>query len=326
MQLKTPKFWYKKTFIAYLLLPLSAIYFLLSILRKLTRKPIKLARNTIIIGNATVGGGGKTPITLYLANLLEQQGHKICILTKGYKGKEKGPYLVQKNDLALNVGDEALLFSKEFSCLLAKKRKSAAKKIQELSPDILLLDDGYQDPNITSNCYILIIDNNFLFGNQLIFPAGPLREGVSKALKKADLVIVIKQNEHEELNKKLIPLLKSKPIFIASPRSEKEKENTSYIAFSGLALNSKFFNMLKQNGYKISKTIEYPDHYLYKKIDIEKLILKAQQENLQLITTEKDIVKIPQEFHHKIRVYPYKLLINEPELLNNEISKILQRS
>ena len=325
MQIKTPKFWYNASLFSYFLLPIAMFYYFSSVMRKIFTKEIRIAKRTIIIGNLTVGGGGKTPATLALAKLLTAKKHKICVLSRGYLGREKGPYWVKKDDNADNVGDEAMLIAKEYPCLVSENKRAATKFLDDFAADMVLLDDGYQNPTFIKDYTILIVDNHFAFGNNLIFPAGPLRMPVKQGVGEADMVIIIKKNKEEKIHPQLSDILvvTKKKCFSAYPIIKKVSQKQKYLAFCGLAINEKFFISLANAGYDVAKKIDYYYYYKYAESDIVELIRLAKENNLRLITTAKDAVKIPDSYLTQIEILHYKLKISEEEeLLNDIITKI----
>jgi len=324
MNFTQPNFWRKTKLLdplAILLLPFSVLYFSLSLLRKLLAKPVKLPVLTITVGNVTVGGAGKTPTAIKLMQLIEALNFSACFLTKGYKGELEGPEFISKNAKVKETGDEAKLLRKHAEVLVSKKRQRAGEKLAGNKYEVAILDDGFQNPNIIHDLKILVIDSNYLFGNGLLMPAGPLRQSKRSALKEAQLILLIGGSE---LPKELLPY--ADKVFTASYRVKGSYDpKLKYMAFSGLANNRKFFDFLKEQGLNIVEQAEFPDHYNYRKDDIVKLKKNAGTNGLTLITTSKDHVKLPQKYLEEIVEFKIELVINNQsqflKLLKSHVKK-----
>ena len=296
--IKNPKFWYKKDIvsklISYFLSPISLIWILLSLIKKFFSKPYKTKLKVICIGNLTIGGTGKTPFAISTFNWLKELGYNPVFLTRGYSGKENGPTEVKTFHTHFNVGDEALLLSKVGTTIVAKNRSVGARFIEKHKNnfDIIIMDDGLQNHQLYKDLNILLVDRESFFGNEYCLPAGPLRETVRHGIKKINAIILTGNYENEiDINNKFI---KKVPIFNSKiiPDNSIQNKNQKYLAFCGLSNSSKFYKTLEKNKFHIAKTKSFPDHYKYNDIDIINLKKEAQNQDLKLITTEKDYVKI----------------------------------
>lgn len=272
--MKTPWWFLHKTLLAFLLLPVSWLYYLITRLVYICRKfnAYKSRRPIICIGNILAGGVGKTPIVREIATFLDAP-----IIMRGYK----------KTSKTGNVGDEATMMARDGLQVHVGNRKSNLillnKQLSETGP--IVMDDGFQNSGIKKDISILVFDDSIGYGNGFLLPAGPLREP-KRAIKKANAVIVIKSNKPRKKFK--IPY--DVPTFYAetktfSPYSENEK----LFAFAGIGYPKKFFNALKNVVGKKA----FPDHYQYTDKDLEQLIEKAKNKKAKLITTEKDWVRLP---------------------------------
>lgn len=324
--MKTPSFWYKDSIISLFLLPITAIYVLIFSLRKIFSKAELIRNNSIIIGNGNIGGGGKTPFIFALAELLGEDN--ITILSRGYKALEKGPLIVKASDDPKEVGDEPLMYAQKYPIIISKNRLKAKNLIEELNNKFLLLDDGLQNPKIKSNLKILLIDNQIAFGNNYVFPSGPNRFFINYNIRNADIVIIIKRTQNETLNPEILHRVNkfSKKYFSAYGKIAKADSTLKYLAFSGLAVNKKFFSSLRHANYQIVKKMEFPDHYYYKESDLRKIVKIAEDNQLEIITTLKDYIKLPNEFKRKIKFIDYKIVINNEEELIREINENLERN
>lgn len=317
MKLIIPGFWYKKHIISYLLLPVSWLYKGLFALRRYFVQETVFNKLTITIGNVTVGGGGKTPTAIAVAELLKLAGIKSGFLTRGYLGRITAPVIVDSNHDARQVGDEALLLAKHATTIISKKRFLAQKLINQTKLDCVIMDDGLQNFTVKQHIKILVIDSDFLFGNGFLIPAGPLRENWQTAIKRVDYIIyigdkdkIMKLNFYQEYSDKS---------FFAKYVVDcdvKQKTKKQWLAFAGLANNKKFFNSLTEYGYPIKQIKEFPDHHCYSDKDILRLLESAKRDKLCLITTSKDMVKIAGKYRKNITEFKIKLaLAQEDEFL-----------
>lgn len=289
----TQYIWYSKSkfsyFVVCIFFPLSIIYYLLFSLKKIQSNEKSFQTKIVCIGNCSVGGDGKTSTVLSLINLYKSRNIKIAVLLKGYKGKIKAPTQVNKVDhSAVDVGDEALLYVEHASTFISHDRlKGINFIIAKLSPDVILIDDGLQDFRIKKNKSILVINGKRGFGNGLLLPIGPLRQWPSSAMKLADIIIIIEDDNDNNLdtykNK-----FKNKLFLKAEITCEKNQIDKNYFAFSGIGNNPSFINTLDANNYNLTKVKSFPDHYYYTDNDIKNIKKYANDNDLEIITTEKD--------------------------------------
>lgn len=311
MRIKAPKFWSSKnSLISWALLPFSCFYSLF------IRKPhigVEVAAKVISIGNLTIGGAGKTPLAMKIADILisathhfpEKQMPRIAFISRGYGRKSKQAVKVTSHD-PKEFSDEPLLLAKIAPTYLAKNRLDAAKMAIEQGAELLILDDAYQNFAIKKDVNILVIDGEYGFGNGRLFPAGPLREYPKKALKRADIVVMIGGNPQIQM----LRSLSNCPFFYANITSNKILDKPRYLAFAGIARPEKFFMQLKKMGANIVEEIAFPDHHFYNKQEIEDIIKKALELQAVPITTEKDMTKINRD---DIEILPIELVFEEEE-------------
>lgn len=186
-----PKFWHTKNIIAYLLLPLSWLYLFASYLRKIIARPIIFPCKVICVGNISIGGTGKTQIVIFLAKMLKAINIDFIIITKGYGSKLQTALLVEPHHTVLDVGDEAVMLLKYGQVIASKKIQYILPFIQRIKPKVIIVDDAMQNPNFYKDIVILSVDADRLFGNELLIPAGPLREYPKQAIEKTDIVILV---------------------------------------------------------------------------------------------------------------------------------------
>lgn len=317
-----PFFWKKLSLINFLLLPLSFIYYFFYFFFNKLKKEIKINIPVICVGNLVLGGAGKTPFSIKLRKLLNKDFSKIFILTRGYKGKKKGPLIVNQNMNYNDVGDESLVHSSYGLTCMSKNKVKGAKFCIKNEADLIILDDGFQSKNIIKDFSILILDPDFGIKNKYLLPAGPLRQPFKEAIKKCDAVLIL----DDDSKKKKYDFIKSKNIFFGLKKmSVKNLKNKNVLAFSGLGNNSNFFEGLEKINIKVEEIISFPDHHRYTSEDVQKIIKKAEKKNLSVVCTKKDYVKIPNKFKKKISSVDLDISINNSKKLHNLIIEKLKQ-
>ncbi len=305
MQLIKPKFWDKnKGLLAVLLLPITFLYILFISARKKLVKPQEFKIPILCIGNIYMGGTGKTPVSIFLAKKLSNLGVKAAIIRKYYK----------------NHRDEHILTKEKYNYFfLDKKRSSAIKKIEGSNFDLGILDDGFQDYTIKKDFNIICFNERQFIGNGLVFPSGPLRENLY-ALKRANVVII---NGVKDINleKKLLQIKKGLEIYYSNyiPKNLEEFKDKDLLAFAGIGNPDNFFNLLSKYGLKVKKKLYFPDHYNFSKEELRTIIDDAYEKKLQIITTEKDYVRIKSFKFKEIKYLKIELIIKEEEKLIKKI-------
>ena len=294
MMLRTPPFWYQSPgLISQCLSPASVLY---DQARKLYSSRIETHEvdiPVICVGNLIAGGSGKTPVVQSLYRFIK--GYKIAehpvILSRGYGGdKLSAPLLVTEDEIPpSNIGDEARMLSRNAPVIIFPDRYYSALYAQDCRFDMIILDDGFQNPGLAKDLSLLVIDGEKGFGNGKLLPAGPLREPVDDGLSRADACIIM--GEDKLGIRDLIP----DGVHCFSARVGTDfapKRNQEYIAFCGLAHPDKFKTTLEKQNVPLVDFISYPDHYAYSAADVAKLISRAQQTGARLITTEKDAARL----------------------------------
>ncbi|BAP58502.1 tetraacyldisaccharide 4'-kinase [Candidatus Tachikawaea gelatinosa] len=242
----------------------------------------------IIIGNLTVGGNGKTPLVIWLTNILKKKFF-VAVISRGYSGKSKNyPILVNNNTSYQEVGDEPILIFKKTSVpvAVAPKRSDAVKLIlKKHNVDLIISDDGLQHYALARDFEILMINNDIhRFENRSFLPLELMREGTQR-LRSVDVVII---NQGVPKKKELCMRVKTKfAINIIDESKVFPKQLNKIVAISGIANPDRFFSILKKNGVIPIKKIIFPDHYFFLKKELYKMIKNDES----LIMTEKDAIK-----------------------------------
>ena len=316
MILRAPKFWKKKSYLSFIFLFFSFIYIFIYRIYLLINKEHEIGIPVICVGNAIIGGSGKTPTVIKLREILKKKYKNIFVLTKGYRGNNKGPLLVNLKSNFRSVGDESLIHAIHGKTCVSKNRVKGAYFCKKYKSDLIIMDDGLQSKNIKKNLRFLVIDYDYGFGNNKVFPAGPLREPSKDSIEKAHAVIIIGKKRKKKF-------IINKPIFYANKRIYVKKNlKENIFAFSGLGNNENFFNAVKEK-FNLKNFKSFPDHHVYKKSEIEQIISISQKKNLSILCTLKDYLKIPKEYKDQINFADLEIKFEkEKELFNFVTSKI----
>ncbi len=281
-----------------LLLPLSAIFALLSLLRRISyklglSKVGKLSKPVVVVGNIGVGGNGKTPVVIYLVKVTRSLGLSPGVISRGYGGQAPHyPYLVTSSSTSIEAGDEPVLIQQRCQVPVAvgSDRMASAQLLIEQGCDIIISDDGLQHYRLPRSLELIIVDGKRLFGNGLLLPAGPLREGKWR-LPKSDLVIyngeVSNKRKHAGLQMKLVAselcnLQTGKRIKL----SDFVVQYPSANAIAGIGAPQRFFDTLEKHSVVLEKQQDFVDHHSFVLADFS-----AFDDNIPLLMTEKDAVK-----------------------------------
>ena len=306
MRIYKPKFWDQKiSLVSLILLPFTILVKLIILLRKRLIKGEKFNIPVICIGNIYLGGTGKTPTAILIANELVKIGKKPSIVRKYYSDQE----------------DEYNLIKKHYKSLFVNlKRSTAILDAENKSYDSVILDDGFQDYKIKKDLNIICFNQNQLIGNGMVIPSGPLRESLD-ALKDAQ-VVIINGSKSLEFEQKILRYNKNLNIFYSNyyPVNLNEFKKKKLLAVAGIANPKNFFDLLLKEGLEIEKKMIFPDHYQFKKSEMENILKYAEERNLQIVMTEKDYFKIKKFNHNEIKYLKIILKIDNCEKLIKLIS------
>lgn len=310
--MKTPKYFQNQNALSKLLSPIGAIYAAITALRLKTTKPYQSCLPVVCIGNILAGGVGKTPVSIAIAKLLIKSGKNPFFISRGYGGNLSGVKVDLKTHTARDVGDEPLILARTAPTVVCKDRAKAAKIAEENGADILIMDDGFQNPTLKKDVSFLVFSGETGIGNGKILPAGPLRESLKSGLKRADGVFLVEKDKTNLLEKI------DKPCFEVYIKEEKPQSIAlKVLAFAGIGYPIKFYNSLMKCGLTIAKTYDFGDHHFYARAELEALMNEAHQKDLALFTTMKDFVKIPTDLQPHFNVLNINAEIkNEKALLD----------
>ena len=304
-----PKFWDKKqiSLFSILLFPIALLVKLFSFFKRYLTKTDQCSIPIICVGNIYLGGTGKTPMCIEIFSILKNLNMKPVFVRKKYE----------------YFRDEVALQKKVGPTYQNKKRINAIKEAIQNDANIAILDDGFQDFSINKNLSILCFNEKQWIGNGLVIPSGPLREELS-ALKRADCVI-INGEKNIDIESKIFSKNKEIKIFYTKHKGQNidEFKNKKVTAFAGIGNPVNFFNLLKDNNINTVEEIKFPDHYNYSEKELENLISKAKEYNAILLTTEKDYLRIDENYKKNINCLKIVVEIENRNQFIDEIKKVI---
>ncbi|MCH8808648.1 MAG: tetraacyldisaccharide 4'-kinase [Proteobacteria bacterium] len=327
--MRAPDFWADDGALATLLAPLGTGYDLAGRLRRALAHPASVGIPVVCVGNLVAGGAGKTPVAIALIEALGARGCKVQCLTRGYGGRVSGPHRVDPaRDTAARVGDEALLLARAAPTWVARDRAAGARAAATAGAEVIVMDDGFQNPSLAKDLSLVVIDGAYGFGNGRVMPAGPLRETVPGGLARAEAVVVLGP-ERRDLGARLDARPDGGPALLTArlaPRPGSERlAGRMVLAFAGIGRPEKFFATLADLGAKVVETRAFPDHHAYAPAEIESLRARAAALDACAVTTEKDAVRLSSELREGIEVLAVAVEWREPEALDALLDRVCAR-
>ncbi len=317
--MRPPEFWDRPDSLAARLLSPLGFVTATATARRLSRPGFRAPVPVICCGNAGVGGAGKTMLALELARRLRTT-RRVHVLLRGYGGSAPGPRRVREGDDAALVGDEALLLAEVAPTWIGADRAGSARGAVADGAEILILDDGLQNPTLAKDLSLLVIDGGRGFGNGRLLPAGPLRETVAAAASRCQAAILIGDDRTGALPR-LPPRL---PVLRARIMPESDLlalRDRRVLAFAGIGRPGKFFATLEEAGAQLAATVEFADHHCYRQAEIERLLERAARLRATPVTTAKDAVRLPAALRAHVEVGRVGLVWESPA----EIDALLRR-
>lgn len=310
--MQAPGFWYQPPGLkAKLLRPLGALYAAGTARRIKQGDPTKLDVPVISVGNINVGGTGKTPTVVALIERLAAQGKTAHVITRGHGGALAGPVRVEERlHAADQVGDEPLLLAAFGPTWVSRDRARGARLAVEAGADVILLDDAHQNPGLHKDVSIVVADAARGFGNRMVLPAGPLREPVEQGLTRADLLLTIGPPKAQDRFLGLNMLPDSLPHMQGALRplaTGMDWDGMRVLAFAGIGMPDKFFATLRALGAQVVKAEPLDDHQSLSDALLTRLANEASSLGAQLVTTEKDAVRLPASFKSSVLTVPVRL-------------------
>jgi len=316
-----PDFWRNDNGLSELLLPLAFVWSAVTRIRMGLGTPWRAPVPVICVGNLVVGGAGKTPLAIALARHLIAAGRSPHFLSRGYGGRQRGPVQVdlQRHDAAA-VGDEPLLLAAVAPTWVARNRREGARRACAAGADVIVMDDGFQNPSLAKDIAVLAVDGGYGFGNHRVMPAGPLRERLPGGLARADAAVVIGTDATGALSgiQQYCPVHKA----YLAPLPDDAIAGSRVFAFAGIGRPEKFYATLRQIGCTVVATKDFPDHHPYTPEQIMKLCEDAAALDAVPVTTEKDFVRLPDEARSMVRALKVELGWADPASPGRILNKI----
>lgn len=313
--------WADDGVLARALSPLSALVTAMTA-RRVRRPGWRAPVPVVCCGNVTIGGAGKTTLVLDLAARLTQRGTRVHILLRGYGGSARGVHRVAPDDPVGMVGDEALLLAAAAPTWIGGDRAASGRAAVAAGAQLLLMDDGLQNPTLVKTCSVMVIDGRTGFGNGRVLPAGPLREPVAAAAARVQAAVLIGPDD-TGATRRLPPALPVLGAKLVQDDAVRALAGRRVLAFAGIALPDKFFAPLRQAGANLVGARGFPDHHPYSARDLAGLQRDAAALDAVLVTTPKDAVRLPDEIRSVVTIIGVGLQWDDPGQIDRMLDALL---
>jgi tetraacyldisaccharide 4'-kinase len=294
--MREPAFWHRQSsWVSLLLTPFGALYGLVASWR-LQRDGFDAGIPVLCVGNYHVGGAGKTPTVLALAKLLRDLGETPVVLSRGYRGRLRGPVKVDPaRHAADDVGDEPLMMARMVPVVVARDRVEGVALARSQGATVILMDDGFQNPAISKDASLIVIDGARGLGNGRVLPAGPLRAPLSPQLERTDALIVVGEGNAADAVAAAVTAMEI-PVLSAFLKPQDTSVallgGKRVLAFAGIGDPGRFFRTLRAAGIDVVRERAFDDHHPFSQSEIEALVAEAKRDALTLVTTEKDLARL----------------------------------
>lgn len=335
MPVREPGWWYSEAsgWAAPTLGPIARVWGWAATRRIARATPYVSTLPVICVGNFTVGGTGKTPLSMLLAERLAAKGERPVFLTRGYGGRVRGPHVVKvPPDTSIDVGDEPLLLMRHAPVIVSRDRVAGARlakqRVASGEATVVVMDDGLQNPGLAKDLSVAIVDGVRGLGNGRVIPAGPLRAPLDVQFTLADAIVVITPPGVEAARTRAVaedmrrrftgPVLEA---WVEPVVGDLDLRGRKVVALAGIANPSRFYNLLELLGAEIVERVEFRDHHAFREADAARVLELARSRGAQILTTEKDRVRLLgsggllAELHARSVAVPIRMQFNERDEL-----------
>ena len=323
VMIRPPAFWAAPAgFRAAMLHPLGALYAAGTAWRLARGPHARLGVPVVCVGNLNVGGTGKTPLVIALATRLRARGVNVHVVSRGYGGTLAGPVRVDARcHRAAQVGDEPLLIEPVAPVWTARRRGAGARAALEAGASMVLLDDGFQNPELAKDLSIVVVDAHDGFQNGRVIPAGPLREPVRKGLARADFVVSLgRPKDRRVVHTFGVPCLTGA---LEPVETETDWAGVPVFAFAGIGQPAKFFRTLEELGASIKGRVVLADHQPLRPALVRGLLDQARRLSAHPVTTQKDAVRLPRDMRKEVRSLPVHVVLDDWGPLDRALAGLL---
>lgn len=336
--MRAPDFWYRPDgAVSRILSPLGALYGWATAHRLGRAHPNARGQAVsvpvICVGNIDVGGSGKTPTVIAVIEMLGARGVNAHVISHGYGGRASDPLRVDpRKHTAQDVGDEALLLAAFGPVWVAQDRAAAARAAIADGAGAIVLDDGFQDPSLAASLSIVVVDATRGFGNARCIPAGPLREPVAAGLGRADVLLSVGSPRAQGVfGDQWRASIKAAGVAHVTGRLDPlqtgmDWRETPFLAFAGIGNPAKFFATLRGLGAELVHAEGLADHQPLTPSLMARLERDAARHGAQLVTTEKDAVRLPSSWRQKVITLPVRLRLDDAAPINDAFARVFNAS
>lgn len=320
--MRDPRFWQKDGLVPKLLSPLSLLWRAGACVRAKTTTARHPGCPVFCVGNFTVGGAGKTPTSVALFDVLSALGRHPHFVSRGYGGSIAGPHRVDPDlDDASKVGDEPLLLAHHGPAWISRERFLGAEMARDAGADAIILDDGLQNPSLIKDCSFAVIDSNYGIGNGRVMPAGPMREPLISGLEKVHAIILIGDKTPDFITHlpASVPILRARIVPVNGDRFA----GKNVVAFAGIGRPQKFYDSLALVGARIVATQDFDDHHVFAPDELTALRITAAKLDAELVTTQKDLMRLPSDSRNGINSLDIRLVFEAPDQLSQIVKTVL---
>jgi tetraacyldisaccharide 4'-kinase len=310
-----------------LLAPVSWIWAAVTARRIENTVPQEVGVPVVCVGNLTMGGTGKTPVVAAIVGALRARGVDAQVLSRGYGGERSGPLKVDPAQHgAKDVGDEPLMLARDLPVWIARDRLAGARAAAEAGAQVIVMDDGHQNPTLRKALSIVVVDGEtrdgeWPFGDGAVFPAGPMREPLAAGLARADAVVIMAPPDLKTVDAKLLSLFGDVPVLVARLEAPAPPQGPQ-VGFAGVGKPWKVERALQAAGCQLADFAPFPDHFAYDEATLKTLAARARLFDAGLITTEKDWVRLPPAWRERVTAWPVRAVFEDEAALDALLERL----